>query len=109
MPTQTFTYSQARWSLDDLFPAHNSPEMKAALAELETQVGVFEARREQLTPEIAAAEFLEIVGELESFTRLAYRVSGFSLLKFSGWPPCKTGCCSSSCGGRGWRTGPLSG
>jgi oligoendopeptidase F len=83
MPTQTSTYPQARWSLDDLFPAQNSPEMKAALADLESQVAAFEARREQLTPEIAADEFLEIVAALEQFTRLAYRVSGFSLLKFS--------------------------
>ncbi len=83
MPTQTSTYSQAGWSLDELFPAHNSPEMKAALADLEAQVAAFEACREQLNPEIAADDFLEIVAELETFTRLAYRVGSFAILKFS--------------------------
>ena len=83
MPTNTSAYTQARWSLDDLFPAHDSQEMKATLADLEAQVAAFETSRDQLTPEIAADEFLEIVATLETFTRLAYQVQGFAVLKFS--------------------------
>jgi hypothetical protein len=32
------TYGLGKWKLDDLFPAHNGDEMKAAFKELEAQV-----------------------------------------------------------------------
>jgi oligoendopeptidase F len=77
------SYQQTRWSLSDLFEAHDAPDMQAANAELERQVTAFEARRGQLTPEIEVANFLETVRQLESIDRLAQRIYGFASLKFA--------------------------
>jgi oligoendopeptidase F len=77
------SYQQTRWSLSDLYEAHDSPSMQAANAELERQAAAFEGRRAQLTPEITPANFLEIVRQLESIDRLAQRIYGFASLEFS--------------------------
>ncbi len=37
------TYKLSPWSLSDLFPSQDSPEMKAAFDELDTKVVEFEA------------------------------------------------------------------
>ena len=37
----TETYTQSRWSLADLFPAQDSPEMQAAFADMEAGVAAF--------------------------------------------------------------------
>ena len=44
------TYTLSPWSLDDLFPSLDSPEMQAAFEELEAQVLEFEALRPSLAP-----------------------------------------------------------
>ena len=36
------TYTQSPWSLSDLFPSHDSPEMEAAFTELESKITSFE-------------------------------------------------------------------
>ena len=40
--TKSTKYSQKRWSLASLYPAPNTPEMKAAYKELETLAAAFE-------------------------------------------------------------------
>ncbi len=45
----THSFSPAPWSLNDLFPSHDGPEMQAAFADLERNVAEFEQRRSQLT------------------------------------------------------------
>src|SRR3990170_3349269 len=77
------TYTQTRWSLADLFSSHDSPEMKEAFADLESQVADFERRREQLAADISPGDFLAIVDELEQLTQLGYRIYGFASLYFS--------------------------
>ncbi len=77
------TYTQKRWSLRDLFPGHESPEMKAALAELEQRVKDFEATRPQLRADIESGTFLEVIASLEAITHLVQRISGFAELWFS--------------------------
>ncbi|HSF80191.1 MAG TPA: M3 family oligoendopeptidase [Anaerolineales bacterium] len=77
------TYTKTRWSLADLFPAHEGPQMEAAFADLESRVAAFEGRREQLSADISQQDFLEIVGEMEENTRLAYRIYGYASLFFS--------------------------
>ncbi|MGD2026565.1 MAG: M3 family oligoendopeptidase [Anaerolineales bacterium] len=77
------TYELGTWKLDDLFPAHNSEEMKKAFEELETRVAGFEGYREKLSPEMDVEEFMAAVEEQESFTRLAYRVGQYASLYFS--------------------------
>ena len=76
-------YTQTRWSLADLFPAHDSPQMKEAFAELEAKVAAFESRREQLSAEIPPQDFLRIVGELAQLTQLGYHIYGYASLFFS--------------------------
>jgi len=77
------SYQQTRWSLSDLFEAHDGPDLQAANAELERQVTAFESRRELLTPEIDADDFMEFVRSLESIDRIAQRIYGFASLKFA--------------------------
>ncbi len=77
------TYIQKRWSLTDLFPGQGSPEMQAALAELEQRVSDFEGTRSRLTPEIEAPLLLDQLKALEAITHLIQRISGFAELWFS--------------------------
>ena len=79
----SLNYTQTRWSLADLFPSHDSQEMKEAFAELESMVAEFERRREQLAADISPGDFLKIVGEFEQLTQLGYRIYGFASLYFS--------------------------
>lgn len=76
-------YTQSPWSLSDLFPAQDSPEMKAAFADLEVKVAAFEKRREQLSADLAVKDFLAIGGELEAIYHLASRIRSFAGLSFS--------------------------
>ena len=77
------TYIQSTWSLADLFPAHDSPEMKAAFDELDVKVIEFEALRSSLSAEIPPEAFLNVIHQLESISRLANRIVDFASLSFS--------------------------
>ncbi len=77
------SYSQTPWSLNDLFPALNAPELEAAFKSLEAQVVEFEKLRPQLKPEIATSNFLEIVQSSEKTARLAHKVYAFAGLSFA--------------------------
>src|SRR4030042_3416268 len=77
------TYIQSNWSLADLFPAHDSPEMKAAFDELEVKVIEFEALRSSLSAEMPPEAFLNVIHQLESISRLANRIVNFASLSFS--------------------------
>ena len=57
--------------------------MQAAFDQLEAGVNEFESCRSQLTPEISASEFLEIVHQYERLNHLASRISGFASLSFA--------------------------
>ncbi len=83
MTLQDITFSQTRWSLSDLFPAHDSPEMKAAFSNLESSVADFEAKRPELVDDIDRQIFMDLVRELEGIERLAYRVYSYASLWFS--------------------------
>lgn len=77
------TYQQAPWSLADLFPAHDSPEMKNALAEIEKQTSEFEKFRTQLNPTIGTPLFNQILQNLEKLHHLLSRVYDYGALWFS--------------------------
>jgi oligoendopeptidase F len=49
---------------------------------LEAKVTAFETRREQLSEQISASAFMEIVRQLEDLNRLAYRIFAFASLRF---------------------------
>jgi oligoendopeptidase F len=77
------TFTQSPWSLSDLFPAHDSPEMKAALDELDVKVVEFEALRPHLSPEMPQAAFLNAIHLVEAISRLANRIADFASLSFT--------------------------
>ncbi len=79
MTAQAATFPQTCWSLVDLFPSHDGPEMQAARAELEDRVARFTERRSLLTSDIAPETFRELVDEQARITALNSRILGFAL------------------------------
>jgi len=78
------TFTQSAWSLEDLFPAVDSPELEAAFGHLEAQIAEFEESRADLVPEISTPKFMSIVAESDRIMRAAYRIYGFANLLFAG-------------------------
>lgn len=78
------TFTQSAWSLNDLFPAVDSPELETAFKHLEARIAEFEESRADLTLEIPSTKFLSIVAESEQTTRAAWRLYGFASLLFAG-------------------------
>lgn len=76
-------YKQSPWNLSDLFPAHDSPEMKAAFDELDGKVIEFEALRPTLSAEISDEAFMSAVRALEAISRLANLIGSFASLRFA--------------------------
>jgi len=81
--TKSTRYSQKRWSLASLYPAYNSPEMKAAYKELETLTAAFEEKRRLLTDKISQSEFMTMIQELEKLYRIGHRLGSFAELWFT--------------------------
>ena len=79
----TAAYNQERWSLDALFPGHETPEFKSAMKGLEESITAFEKLRPELDVEIDEEDFLKIVTELEEITKLSNRLYGFAGLWFA--------------------------
>ena len=77
------TFPQSAWSLTDLFPDVDSPELQTAFKHLEAQVAEFEESRADLLPDISTTKFLSILAESEQFTRAIYRIDGFASLLFA--------------------------
>lgn len=77
------TYKLSPWSLSELFPSQDSPEMKAGFDELDNKVVEFEALRPSLSPEMPVGGFLKMIELLESISRLANRIADFAGLSFA--------------------------
>ena len=77
------TYQQERWSLDDLFPGHETKEFEDAVASLERSIEAFEKNRSKLDAEITVEDFLSIVGELEKIAVQSSHLNGFAGLWFT--------------------------
>ena len=80
--TKSTKYSQKRWSLASLYPAPNSPEMKAAYKELETLAASFEKKRPLLTDKVSQVEFLATLERDTAHEPLA-RLGSFAELWFT--------------------------
>ncbi len=76
-------YKLSRWSLDDLFPGVNSPELEAAFEQVEEQVTTFEGVRGKLRADIPVEEFLHIVRASEEMTRIVQKLDAFAGLSFA--------------------------
>src|SRR4030042_812826 len=77
------TYTQSPWSLSDLFPAYDSPEMKAGFDDLDIKVVEFEALRPSLSADMPQEAFLNVIHSLEAISRLESRIGSFASLRFS--------------------------
>jgi len=77
------SFIQSAWSLKDLFPSLDSPELETAFKTLEAQVSDFEKIRPQLKPDIQAGSFVEILKDTEESTRLAHRIYVCAGLSFA--------------------------
>jgi oligoendopeptidase F len=76
-------YSLGRWSLVELFPSVDAPELKVAINELDEAAKAFEAYREELTDDLTGKKFKEILDHYDSIVRQMSRLGGFSSLSFS--------------------------
>lgn len=81
MTHQSPVFTQKSWSLNDLFA--NKEEIEAAFHRVDALTGAFESRLPGLTPGIDAAEFLDLVRQLEAISTDMARLEGYAGLWFS--------------------------
>src|SRR5271157_1137010 len=74
---------QTAWSLNDLFPGLNSPQLEQAFQSLESQVADFEKVRPELKADMDLERFMEIMSLSEQTTRQAQKLYGFAELAFA--------------------------
>jgi oligoendopeptidase F len=77
------TYTQAPWSLEDLFQGFDDPQYEAAFDVIRKGAEKFQGYREQLVPDISEDLFISIITEYELFYRLMSRLQGFAQLAFA--------------------------
>lgn len=77
------TFNQSRWSLKDLFPSHDSPELEGAFKELGKKVTSFEAVRPDLKPDMDVERFMEILTMSDGISQAANRLQSFAGLLFA--------------------------
>ena len=77
------TLTQTKWSLEDLFPSFESPELEKTYKDLDEQVTAFEALRPTLKADMDVENFMEMLDSSEKSTRLAHRLYSFAGLAFS--------------------------
>ncbi len=76
-------YKLTPWSLTDLFPSHDGPEIEGAFKDLESKADDFEAFREKLTPEIDFEDFMDAIKALEEATIAAHKLATYPGLWFA--------------------------
>lgn len=76
-------FTQTRWSLEDLFPGPQCPELEAAFQQLEAQTTALEALRPTLREDLPESEFQAILDRIERLHDLASRLYGYANLLFS--------------------------
>ena len=79
----TNTSEPTRWSLNDLLPAPDGPEMKDYLAQLEVELKALEAGRESLSPAIPEAEFVALLDHYEAVATIGGRLGAYAALWFA--------------------------
>jgi oligoendopeptidase F len=76
-------YQQTRWSLQDLFPGPQSPELEAGIEKITDLVENLEKRRSELVEDISQDTFLFVVKDMESIVALGQKVGTFAGLYYS--------------------------
>lgn len=82
MDTKKATYNLSPWSLKDLFPGMDSPELTAGFEKLEKLVADFDQVRPLLKDDITTGEFMDILHKLEEITLLSNAIYSFANLAF---------------------------
>ncbi len=77
------TYLQTRWSLKDLFPSLQSPELEAAFEAMQERLQRFEQARPLLSPELSESTFLDLLHQYEAITALGHRLYAMAGLSFA--------------------------
>ena len=72
-----------RWSLQELFPSMEGPELEQATRELDGMLSEFETCRENLGPELNGQEFVRILEQYERAARKISRIVSYGSLLFS--------------------------
>ncbi|MCH7746278.1 MAG: hypothetical protein IIC84_09410, partial [Chloroflexi bacterium] len=67
-------FTQTKWSLGDLYPGFNTPELESAFDLIEEQVTSFERLRANLTPDMPADRFMDIVRTSEEMIRVSNKL-----------------------------------
>jgi len=81
--TETTTYEQTHWDLEDLFDSFDDPKFEATFEDVKKGIEAFETVREQLKPDISTDLFVKILKTYENFYRSMSRLDGFVQLAFS--------------------------
>ncbi len=76
-------YLQTRWSLQDLFPGPQSPQLEAGIEKITNLVENLEKRRAVLVDDISQDVFLSVVKDMETIVALGQKVATFAGLFFS--------------------------
>jgi len=79
----TNKFTQQSWSLEDLYPGHDTAEYQQAKEDLQSSVEAFQSFRGELDDDISRDTFFEIVQALEELTEQAQRISSFAFLWFT--------------------------
>ncbi len=78
------TFEKTRWSLQDLLIATEGPEFDSVVADLEAAVGELEASREQLSPDMDAAHFSQVMTLVERIAAGSSRLGAYAYLWYAG-------------------------
>ena len=73
-------YSRKGWSLVDLIPASNGPQMDAVFDGLEEAVVRLEEQRHLLAPSMTEGDFAEILALIERVRRFIQKLNGYAIL-----------------------------
>jgi oligoendopeptidase F len=76
-------YEQEPWSLEDLFPGFDTPEVQQAKEQMEGLVKSFEEIRPNLSPDLDEADFVEILRSYDALVRLISRLGAYGFLRFT--------------------------
>jgi len=76
-------YTLSPWSLADLFPSADGPEIEAAFTDLETKADDFESFREKLTADIDFEDFMDAIKELEAMHQATSKLGSYPGLWFA--------------------------
>ena len=76
-------YELTKWSLTELFPSFESPELQGAFDNVEEEITSFEGVRDKLKPDMDVETFMQVVHAFESMIRIVNRISSFTSLSFA--------------------------